>query len=69
MYNQVNVYEQMSKELSTVIVHVQIVDTSVLARPFWFVWCTTWLVPGNPFAPLGLNSNYDIHSATRLLSN
>ena len=29
---------------------------------------TTWLVPGNPFAPLGLNSNYDIHSATRLNS-
>ena len=23
------------------------------------VVCTTWLVPGNPFAPLGLNSNYD----------
>ena len=31
-----------------------------------FVWCTTWLVAGNPFAPLGLNSNY---SATRLISN
>ena len=30
---------------------------------------TTWLVPGNPFAPLCLNSNYDIHSATRLISN
>ena len=33
------------------------------------LWCTTWLVPGNSFAPLGLNSNYDIHSATRLISN
>ena len=33
----------------------------------WFVWYTTWLVPGNPFAPFGLNSNYDIHSATRLI--
>ena len=29
------------------------------------LFCTTWLVPGNPFAPLGLNSNYDIHSATK----
>ena len=35
----------------------------------WFVWRTTWLVPGNPLAPLGLNSNYDIHSGTRLISN
>ena len=29
------------------------------------VVCTTWLVPGNPFVPLGLNSNYDIHSTTQ----
>ena len=48
---------------------------SVLTRPFGvvhttgFVWYTTWLVPGNTFAPLGLKSNYDIHSATRLISN
>ena len=28
---------------------------------------TTWLVPGNPFAPLGLNSTYDIHSTTGLI--
>ena len=34
-----------------------------------FVWCTTWLVPGNSFAPLGLNRNDDIHSTTRLISN
>ena len=40
-----------------------------VVRTTWFVWCTTWLVPGNPFAPLGLNCNYDIHSATRLISN
>ena len=40
-----------------------------VVRTTWFVWCTTWLVPGNPFAPLGLNSNYDIYSATRLISN
>ena len=38
-------------------------------RTTWFVWCTTGLVPGNPFAPLGSNSNYDIHSVTRLISN
>ena len=38
-------------------------------RTTWFVWCTTWLGPGNPSAPLGLNSSYDIHSATRLISN
>ena len=47
-------------------------NVSVLANVVhttWFVWCTAWLVPGNPFAPLGLNSNYDIHSATRLISN
>ena len=30
-------------------------------RTTWFVW----LVPGKP---LGLNSNYDIHSATRLIA-
>ena len=35
---------------------------SVLAGLFGVVR-TTWLVPGNPFVLLGLNSNYDIHSA------
>ena len=40
-----------------------------VVRTTWFVWCSTWLVPGNPFALLGLNINYDIHSATRLISN
>ena len=34
----------------------------------WFVWCTTWIVPGNPFAPLGLNSNNDIRSARDYLA-
>ena len=34
----------------------------------WFVWCTTPSGPENPFAPLGLNSNDDIHSTTRLLA-
>ena len=34
-----------------------------------FAWCTTWLVPGNLFVPLGLNSNCDNHSATTLISN
>ena len=34
----------------------------------WFVWCTTWLVPGKLFAPLGWNSNYNIHSTTRPIS-
>ena len=33
-----------------------------MVRTTWFVWCTTWLVPGNPFAPLGLNSNKDVPS-------
>ena len=27
-----------------------------VVRTTWFVWCTTWLVPGNPFAPLGLKA-------------
>ena len=39
-----------------------------VVRTTGFVWCTTWLVPGNRFAPLGLNVIYNIHSATRLLS-
>ena len=30
------------------------------------VVCTSWLAPGNPVAPLGWNSNDDIHSTTRL---
>ena len=34
----------------------------------WFVWCTTPSGPENLFAPLGLNSNDDIHSTTRLIS-
>ena len=28
------------------------------AHHLGFVWCTTWLVPGNPVAPLGLNLNF-----------
>ena len=35
-----------------------------VVRTTWFVWCATWLVQGNPFAPLGLNSNNEIHGAT-----
>ena len=38
----------------------------VVRSTTWFAWCTTWLLPENPFAPLGSNSNYDIHSASRL---
>ena len=33
-----------------------------VVRTTWFVWCTTWLAPENPFAPLPLPSNYDIHT-------
>ena len=39
--------------------HFGVVSTTL------FVWCTTWLVPEKPFAPLGWNSNYDIHSTTQ----
>ena len=46
---------------------LQIADFDSLMRLVCCAWhrCTTRLVPGNPFAPLGLNSNYDIHSATQ----
>ena len=41
---------------------------TVFSLDLYSMWRTTWLVPGNPFAPLGLNSNYDIHSTTGLTS-
>ena len=41
------------------IVSVLTIGLFGVVRTTWFVWSTTWLVPENPFAPLGLNSNYD----------
>ena len=70
-----SIYHWVLYPVLIVFLQLELFFSSVLARPFWsggttwFVWCTTWLVPANPFASLCLNSNYDIHSATRLISN
>ena len=46
-----------------------IMPVAVFSLGLFGVVRTTWLVPRNPFAPLRSNSNYDIHSVTRLISN
>ena len=43
-------------------VHTFICGTVVGVCSPWFCVKLGLLAPGNPFAPLGLNSSYDIHS-------